>query len=91
MNNIVNYSSSCPKFDSKTENALKEKFMNYSKRTEAIEKNQNFIPHCKAFRELISATFWVFVNQPEFILKGGIEAADFNALKFKTRKVMPHN
>lgn len=33
--------------------------MAFSKRTEGIEKNPNFIPHSKTVRELISVTFWV--------------------------------
>jgi hypothetical protein len=28
---------------------------------------------------------------PEFIIKGAIEAADFNALKFQKKKVKDHN
>lgn len=36
--------------------------MDLSKQTEELEKkNLEYVDHCRTIRELISATFWVFV------------------------------
>lgn len=35
--------------------------------------------------------FFIIQPTPEFIIKGAVEGADFNALKFQKKKVMEHN
>lgn len=60
MQGILNYSAAAKAPSDGEKKALQEKFMALSKRTENVEKNQNFIPHAKAVRELISVPYWVF-------------------------------
>ena len=62
MKQILGYSAGCKKYNSSQEEKLKAKFIDLSKKTEDFEKNhRDYIDHAKAIRELLSATFWVFV------------------------------
>lgn len=93
MKSILSYSQVCKKYTPQQQEKLKNIFINLSNvDIEAIiKKNPKFIDHCKAVKEILSATFWVFVSTPEFIIKGAVEGADFNALKFQKLKVKEHN
>lgn len=65
--------------------------MDLNKQTDNVYKNPNYSYHVKTIRELIGATFWVFSPMPEYTIKGGVEAADFNAIKFQKLKNEAHN
>lgn len=64
MQNIINHSAVCKAPNEAEKKALQEKFQALAKKTENAEKNQNFVYHARAIRELISAPFWVFTNSP---------------------------
>lgn len=68
MKLILGYSSVCKKFSQDQERKLQEKFKALSKETEDLEKKGvDYIDHCRAIRELLSTTFWVFVvDTPSF-------------------------
>lgn len=69
MKNIINYSSACKPMNEGESKALQQKFFDLSKKTEAIEKNVNFVPHSRAIRELLSCTFWVFTVRIYLLLE----------------------
>jgi hypothetical protein len=62
MKLILNYSQFCKKFSPAQEEKLKNIFIQLSNEIETIlKKNVEFVDHCKAMKEILSATFWVFV------------------------------
>lgn len=62
MKLILGYAAVSKKYSAAQEEQLKGKFIALSKKTEDIEKNhRDYIDHARAIRELLSATFWVFV------------------------------
>jgi hypothetical protein len=62
MKAILGFSKVCPKYTPEQEEKLKQKIINISKQIDEIEKKfPDFHEHCKAFREIMQTTFWVFV------------------------------
>lgn len=50
MQKIMAYSTSCKKFPEPTQKILQEKYMVIGKRTDPIEKTQNFHFHAKSIK-----------------------------------------
>lgn len=69
MKTILSYSQISKKYSPSQEEKLKNIFISLSNSIEdIIKKNPNFIDHSKAVKEILSATFWVFVVIFTFIL-----------------------
>lgn len=64
MQSIINYSGATKAPNEAEKKGLQDKFQSFSKRTEPVEKNQAFVFHARAIRELISVTFWVLTSSP---------------------------
>ena len=56
-----------------------------------LEKNDKFRDHAKAMKQAGSAAFWVFVSDPKTQIESCIEAADYDANKFRKLKIPGHN
>jgi hypothetical protein len=62
MKAIVGFSKICPKYTPDQEEKIKQKIVNIANKIDEVEKeNRDYSEHCKAFREIMQTTLWVFV------------------------------
>ena len=67
MRDIMDYSSICKKFEGAMEQSLQQQVKDLAAQINKVE-NPNFSYHCKAIKEILGATFWVFTVKFSSIL-----------------------
>jgi len=91
MEGVISTSVNAKKPDEETNIKIQGLFKTAGSAVIDVEKKDKYKDHAKAIRQIINSSFWVFTNSPKVVIESSIEAADYDANRFRKLKVAEHN
>lgn len=91
MKVVVSNAPVCSKPSSEDAKLILTRFEEFVQQVDKVEGVTAFRFHAKTLKEFIGGVMWVLSEAPCIVLKGAIEAGEYNANKFRTLKVHGHN